>query len=49
MQRGPKIFISYRRDDTEASSGRLYDTIVHRFGIDNIFKDLDSIEPRSQF
>ena len=45
----PKIFISYRRDDTDASSGRLYDTMIYRYDKKNIFKDIDSILLGSNF
>jgi hypothetical protein len=39
------IVISYRRDDTEGSAGRLYDRLVTRYGQDFVFVDLNSIEP----
>jgi photosystem II stability/assembly factor-like uncharacterized protein len=38
-----RIFLSYRRDDTAAISGRVYDRLVARFGRRNVFKDIDSI------
>lgn len=38
-----KIFISYRRSDTSAASGRIYDRLVKRFGKESIFKDVDVI------
>jgi hypothetical protein len=37
------IFISYRRDQTAAQAGRLYDWLVTRFGDDHVFMDVDSI------
>ncbi|MBS0366306.1 MAG: TIR domain-containing protein [Proteobacteria bacterium] len=37
------LFISYRRSDSEAYTGRLYDRLVVQFGKDAIFKDVDSI------
>ena len=37
------IFISYRRSDSIAETGRIYDRLVLEFGRDNIFKDVDSI------
>jgi TIR domain len=38
---GPKVFISYRREDTAAHAGRLYDAMVARFGQGNVFMDVD--------
>jgi TIR domain-containing protein len=37
----PKLFISYRRGETAAHAGRLYDAIVGRFDERNVFMDLD--------
>ena len=45
----PRIFLSYRRDDSSAYAGRLYDYLVGRFGEDNVFIDIDSIEPGVDF
>lgn len=39
----PRVFISYRRDDSAAITGRLYDRLSDAFGDDNIFKDVDKI------
>ena len=39
------IVISYRREDTEGSAGRLYDRLVARYGADFVFMDFSSIEP----
>src|SRR5690348_17023185 len=39
-----KIFISYRREDSALICGRIYEELAGRFGSDNIFKDIDSIE-----
>lgn len=38
-----KIFISYRREDSAATCGRIYDRLVARFGKANVFKDVKSI------
>jgi TIR domain len=38
-----QIFISYRREDSAAITGRIYDRLLQRFGRDTIFKDVDSI------
>ncbi len=43
------IFISYRRDDSAASAGRLYDRLAQHFGKDQVFRDLDAIEPGADF
>lgn len=38
-----KIFISYRRDDSAGHAGRLHDRLVHEFGRDVLFMDVDAI------
>ncbi|MAL17940.1 MAG: hypothetical protein CL670_07285 [Balneola sp.] len=43
------IFISYRRDDTKDIAGRLYESLISKFGRNNIFYDAESIEPGSTF
>ena len=43
------IFISYRRDDSAASAGRLYDRLVDHFGKQQVFRDLDAIAPGAEF
>ena len=50
MNPAPKIFISYRRDDS-AHSERLWEHIVRHFGEENVFFDRDrgSIKPASEF
>ena len=45
----PRIFISYRRDDTAYPAGWLFDRLEARFGEDQIFKDVDSIDPGEDF
>jgi hypothetical protein len=42
------IFISYRRDYGHAA-GRLYDGLLQRFSRDQIFLDVDNIEPGQTF
>lgn len=37
------IFISYRRADTAEVTRRLYDALAHRYGPENVFKDIDSV------
>jgi hypothetical protein len=39
----PKIFISYRREDSNAFAGRLFDRLQARFGAESVFMDIDSI------
>jgi TIR domain len=39
--RGPKVFITYRREESAAHAGRLYDAMVSRFGESNVFMDVD--------
>jgi hypothetical protein len=39
----PRIFISYRRSDSAAVSGRIYDRLCLAFGEPNVFKDVDDI------
>jgi TIR domain len=36
-----KVFICYRREETAPYAGRIYDTMVARFGVENVFMDLD--------
>ncbi|HEV2235143.1 MAG TPA: pentapeptide repeat-containing protein [Ktedonobacterales bacterium] len=44
-----KIFISYRRLDSAAVAGRLYDRLVGYFGSESVFKDVDSIQIGANF
>jgi hypothetical protein len=45
----PGVFISYRREDSSAWAGRLFDILSARFGRNNIFMDLDGIEGGDDF
>ena len=38
-----KILISYRREDSADVTGRIYDRLIHQFGQEAVFKDVDSI------
>ena len=38
------IFIRYRRSDSAGQAGRLYDKLSERFGDDNVFMDVDTID-----
>lgn len=44
-----RVFISYRRQDASAYAGRLYDAIADRFGAENVFMDVDTIGPGTDF
>jgi hypothetical protein len=44
-----QIFISYRREDSEWSAGRLGDRLKAHFGQDRIFVDVGTIEPGMDF
>jgi CHASE2 domain-containing sensor protein len=39
----PRLFLSYRRVDSEGSAGRLADALVHQFGRDRVFLDSQKI------
>ena len=43
------IFISYRREDSAAYTGRLYDRLSTHFGADQVFMDVDDIPPGADF
>src|SRR2546425_8852328 len=45
----PRIFISYRRDDTAGHAGHLYADLVAHFGADSVFMDTETIEPGADF
>lgn len=46
---GDRIFISYRRSDSEGYAGRLEDTLSDYFGRDRIFRDIGGIVPGEDF
>lgn len=45
----PRIFISYRREETAYPAGWLFDRLEARYGQEQIFKDVDSIAPGEDF
>lgn len=49
IDHAPRIFISYRRADSIAVTGRLYDRLLTAFGDKSVFKDVDDIPPGSDF
>jgi uracil-DNA glycosylase family 4 len=44
-----RIFINYRRQDSEGHVGRLYDHLTRHFKRDDVFMDVDSIPPGADF
>lgn len=44
-----RIFINYRRQDSEGYVGRLYDNLLQHFDRDDIFIDVDSLKPGIDF
>ncbi len=44
-----RIFVSYRREDTQHVAGRLADRVAERFGAAAVFMDVDAIEPGVDF
>ena len=46
---GPRIFLSYRREDSAPYAVHLHENLVSRFGYDNVFLDIASINPGLDF
>ncbi len=44
-----RIFINYRREDSQAAAGRLYDRFLTHFARDRVFMDVDGIAPGTDF
>src|ERR1700747_1320758 len=44
-----QIFISYRREDSSAWAGRLADRLSNHFPSNQIFMDVDSVDPGEDF
>lgn len=49
MASPPKIFISYRRNDSAPYAGRIADALADRYGERTVFFDVDSIEVGQDF
>ena len=49
MSGSVQTFISYRRADAEDAAGRIYDALTARFDDDDVFMDIDAIEPGLDF
>jgi hypothetical protein len=45
----PRIFISYRREDSRHITNRIYDRLVTAFGKSSTFKDVNKIPPGRDF
>jgi hypothetical protein len=45
----PATFISYRRDDAAGYAGRLHEALERRLGGNQIFRDIDTLEPGLDF
>lgn len=45
----PKLFISYRREDSAGFAGRLTDALEQRLGAGSVFRDVDDIRPGEDF
>ena len=45
----PKVFISYRRQDSGGHTGRLADHLLDRLGSSSVFMDVESIEAGADF
>ena len=45
----PRVFLSYRRQDAAFQADLLYGELVKAFGREQVFKDVDSIEPGDDF
>ncbi|MDA4133039.1 MAG: toll/interleukin-1 receptor domain-containing protein [Thaumarchaeota archaeon] len=44
-----RVFLSYRRSDTAGYAGRLHEDLGKRLGSENIFIDVESIQPGENF
>jgi effector-binding domain-containing protein len=44
-----KVAISYRRLDSTAITGRIFDRLLSRYGKDSVFMDIDNIPPGADF
>ncbi len=44
-----RVFINYRRSDSAAYAGRLFDNLTNALGKDSVFRDIDSIDIGTNF
>jgi hypothetical protein len=45
----PRLFLSYRREDSAGFAGRLADALEADFGVGSVFRDVDDLTPGSNF
>src|SRR5215475_1217553 len=45
----PKIVVSYRRSDSQAMAGRIYDRLSAHYGDESVFMDIDKIPVGTDF
>ncbi len=45
----PKVFINYRHEDTEEAAVRVHERLAARFGAENVFLDVKSVEPGTKW
>lgn len=39
----PRLSISYRRSDSEAITGRIFDRLIRHYGRKSVFRDVDNV------
>ncbi len=44
-----QLVLNYRRGDAAGNAGRLHEALAARFGADNVFMDIDTVEPGVDF
>src|ERR1700736_6285006 len=44
-----RVFISYRREESSGYAGRLFDHLQEHFGEEQVFMDVDRIQPGEDF
>jgi len=45
----PRIFISYRRDESTGYAGRIHERLAALYGADSVFMHVDNIQPGTDF
>ena len=45
VPRQVRLFINYRRDDTQGEAQLLYDRLANKFGRENVFLDIRILQP----
>ena len=48
-EQGPNVYISYRREDSSGSTGRLAEALRAHFGNDRVFMDVDTMRLGDDF